>query len=57
MRRVNRRLTFTGVRLMVLAAAFFIGMAAAVPKSADPESLMRTVGQVSGGIDGGSVLS
>jgi hypothetical protein len=37
--------------MVVLALAFFIGMAAIASKSNDPVALMQTVGTVSGVVD------
>jgi hypothetical protein len=48
---MNLRVVATGAAMIVLAIAFFFGMAAAAaPKSNDPQSLMQTVGTVSGGV-------
>jgi hypothetical protein len=47
------RLVMTGALALFLAAAFFIGMLLLLaPKSNDPASMMRTVGQVSGVLAG-----
>jgi hypothetical protein len=48
MRRRNWRIVIVGVGLLVLSAAFFLGMFALAPKSNDPVALLRTVGEVSG---------
>ena len=48
MRCRNLRVVIVGAVLVVLAAAFFLVMAAISPKSNDPAALMETVGQVSG---------
>ena len=41
-------MVIVGAVLIVLAAAFFLLMAAVSPKSNDPAALMQTVGQISG---------
>jgi len=48
MRKRNLRLVYTGLGMLVLCAAFFLGMTTLIPKSNDPVALMQTVGQVSG---------
>ena len=48
MRCRNLRVVIVGAVLVVLAAAFFLVMAAISPKSNDPAALMETVGQISG---------
>src|SRR5262245_47555569 len=48
MRHRNWRLIMVGMIMMAMAAAFFIGMQTAAPKSTDPLALMQIVGQVSG---------
>ncbi len=52
MRRKNWRLVIVGGVLVVLAAGFFLYMMGLAPKSNDPQSLMQTVGMVSGGVGG-----
>lgn len=49
---MNLRVVFTGAGLIVLAAAFFFYMTTMAPHSNDPETMMRTVGMVSGGAAG-----
>ncbi len=49
---MNLRVVFTGAGLIVLAAAFFFYMTTMAPQSNDPETMMRTVGMVSGGAAG-----
>ena len=44
MRCRNLRVVIVGAVLVVLAAAFFLVMAAISPKSNDPAALMETVG-------------
>lgn len=56
MRRRNMRLVIVGLILVVLAASFFIFMMGMAPKSNDPMSMMRTVGQVSGAVAGVSLV-
>jgi heme A synthase len=48
MRQKNLRVVFTGLGLIVLAAAFLLGMMTMAPKSNDPAAMMQTVGTVSG---------
>ena len=48
MRKTNWRLVIVGLVLVVLAAAFFVGMAGMTGRSNDPVALMQTVGTVSG---------
>ncbi len=48
MRRINWRFVITGIVLAILAAGFFLFMLSMAPKSNDPATMMRTVGQVSG---------
>jgi uncharacterized membrane protein YozB (DUF420 family) len=48
MRRRNWRIVIVGVGLLVLSAAFFLGVSTLVPKSNDPVTLLRTIGEVSG---------
>ncbi len=52
MRQKNWRLVIVGGVLVVLAAGFFLYMLGMAPKSNDPQSLMQTVGMVSGGVGG-----
>jgi hypothetical protein len=51
-RQKNWRLVIVGGVLVVLAAGFFLYMLGMAPKSNDPQSLMQTVGMVSGGVGG-----
>ena len=44
---MNARVVIVGAALMGLAAAFFLGMLTIAPKSNDPVTMMRTVGEVS----------
>lgn len=48
MRRKNTRVIIVGAALLGLAALFFFGMLTIAPKSNDPATMMRTVGQVAG---------
>ena len=50
MRRKNWRLVSVGGVLLVLAVAFFVVMLGMASKSNDPQSMMTTVGQVSGAV-------
>jgi hypothetical protein len=50
MRRRNWRLVIAGLVLAVLAAGFFLYMMGMAAKSTDPVEMMKTVGQVSGGV-------
>ena len=52
MRQKNMRVVYTGIGLLVLAIAFFIGMTVVAPRSTDPVKLMETVGTVSGVVGG-----
>jgi hypothetical protein len=52
MRRKNWRIVIVGGAMIVLAAAFFLGMLSIAPSSTDPKSLMETVGQVWGVVSG-----
>ena len=52
MRQKNWRFVGVGMVLIVLALAFFVGMMGMAPKSNDPVSLMRTVGEVVGVVAG-----
>ncbi|HXC55077.1 MAG TPA: hypothetical protein VNU97_07265 [Rhizomicrobium sp.] len=52
MRRTNWRLVIVGLVLVVLAAGFFVVMLGMAPKSNDPVTMLRTVGQVSGAVGG-----
>jgi flagellar motor component MotA len=45
---MNTRVVVAGIAMVVLALAFFIGMATIASKSNDPVALMQTVGTVSG---------
>lgn len=56
MRQKNWRLVIVGGILVVLAAGFFLYMMGLAPKSNDPQSLMQTVGMVSGGVGGIAVV-
>lgn len=56
MRRKNWRLVIVGGVLAVLAAGFFLYMMGLAPKSNDPQSLMQTVGMVSGGVGGLAIV-
>lgn len=56
MRQKNWRLVIVGGVLIVLAAGFFLYMMGMAPKSNDPESLMQTVGMVSGGVGGIAIV-
>jgi|HubBroStandDraft_5_1064220.scaffolds.fasta_scaffold97625_2 hypothetical protein len=56
MRQKNWRLVIVGGVLIVLAAGFFLYMMGMAPKSNDPQSLMQTVGMVSGGVGGIAVV-
>jgi hypothetical protein len=56
MRQKNWRLVIVGGVLVVLAAGFFLYMMGLAPKSNDPQSLMQTVGMVSGGVGGLAVV-
>jgi hypothetical protein len=48
MRKPNWRLVIVGTVVIVLAIAFFGGMALAAGRSNDPVAMMQTVGTVSG---------
>jgi hypothetical protein len=56
MRQKNLRLVIVGGVLVVLAAGFFLYMMGLAPKSNDPQSLMQTVGMVSGGVGGLAIV-
>jgi len=56
MRQKNWRLVIVGGVLVVLAAGFFLYMMGMAPRSNDPQSLMQTVGMVSGGVGGIAVV-
>ena len=50
MRKKNWRLVIVGLVLLLAAVAFFFAMGTIAARSNDPVNLMRTVGQVSGGV-------
>lgn len=52
MRRKNWRLVIVGGVLIVLALGFFVVMLGMMPKSNDPQTMMRIVGQVCGAVGG-----
>ena len=52
MRRRNMRLIIVGLVLVVAAGGFFLVMMGMAPKSNDPVSMMRTVGELSGSVAG-----
>jgi cytochrome c-type biogenesis protein CcmE len=52
MRRRNMRLIIVGLVLVVAAGGFFLVMMGMAPKSNDPVSMMRTVGELSGAVAG-----
>jgi hypothetical protein len=52
MRQKNWRLVIVGAVLIVLGAAFFLYMMGMAPKSNDPQSMLQTVGTVSGLVGG-----
>jgi hypothetical protein len=52
MRRPNWRVFIVGFVLVLGAAAFFLGMQTAAPRSTDPVAMMRTVGEVAGAVGG-----
>ena len=56
MRQKNWRLVIVGGVLVVLAAGFFLTMMGMASKSNDPQSLMQTVGMVSGGVGGIAIV-
>jgi hypothetical protein len=56
MRRKNWRVIIVGCVLLVLAVGFFIAMMGMAPKSNDPVTMMRTVGQVSGAVGAISIV-
>jgi hypothetical protein len=56
MRQGNWRVVIVGCVLIIVAAAFFISMMTIAPKSNDPATLMRTVGQVAGAVGGLSLV-
>jgi len=56
MRQKNWRLVIVGGVLIVLAAGFFLYMMGMAPKSNDPQTMMQTVGMVSGGVGGLAVV-
>jgi hypothetical protein len=58
MRNPNWRLVIVGTVMIVLAIAFFGGMALAADGSNDPVAMMQTVGTVSGLVGGlGAVMA
>jgi Fungal trichothecene efflux pump (TRI12) len=48
MRRTNWRFVIVGLVLVIAACAFFLGGASFMGRSNDPETMMQTVGAVSG---------
>ena len=56
MRQKNWRLVIVGGVLVVLAAGFFLYMMGLAPKSNDPQTMMQTVGMVSGGVGGLAIV-
>lgn len=52
MRRMNKRVVYTGAALIIAALAFFAGMLGVAPRSTDPKALMEIVGTVSGAVGG-----
>jgi hypothetical protein len=56
MRKRNWRLIVVGMVLLAAAGMFFLAMLGMAPKSNDPVTLMRTVGQVSGAVSGLSIV-
>jgi len=52
MRQKNWRLVIVGGAMIVAGIAFFFGMMSLIPRSNDPATLMRTVGQVAGVVGG-----
>jgi hypothetical protein len=50
MREKNMRLVIVGAVLAVLAVGFFLYMLGMAPKSNDPQTMLTTVGQVSGAV-------
>jgi hypothetical protein len=52
MRPKNWRFVGVGTVLIVLSMAFFVAMMGLAPRSNDPVSLMRTVGEVVGVVAG-----
>lgn len=56
MRRKNWRIVIAGFFLVVIAIAFYFFMLSIASRSNDPAALMRTVGQVAGGVGGLSVV-
>ncbi|HKD23235.1 MAG TPA: hypothetical protein VKB71_14560 [Rhizomicrobium sp.] len=57
MRQRNWRLIIVGLVLLAVAVGFFLfAQADMAPKSNDPVTMMRTVGQVSGGVGGISIV-
>jgi len=50
MRKPNWRVTIVGLALIVLAVAFFAGMAVTARLSNDPVAMMQTVGVTSGAV-------
>jgi len=57
MRQRNWRLIIVGLVLLAVAVGFFLfAQTDMAPKSNDPVAMMRTVGQVSGGVGGISII-
>lgn len=52
MRRMNKRVVYTGAALIIATLAFFTGMLGVAPRSTDPKALMEIVGTVSGAVGG-----
>ena len=56
MRRKNWRVIIVGFILAILAIGFYFFMASIAPNSTDPVALLQTVGTVSGGLLGLSIV-
>ena len=56
MRKPNWRVVSAGALLMVLSMGFFVVMTGMAGSSNDPETLMRTVGEVCGAVGGLSAV-